>query len=241
MLLDIDYLLLGMPGLVATVWAQARLHSAFKAASRIEASSGLTGAEAADDVMDAGGASGVSIELADGQLADHYDAGHKVLRLSRKVHDGRSLAALGIAVHEAGHAIQQASRYPGLIVRNAIVPLAGVVSTVFWIVLLAGLFLGMFRLILAALYLLELAVVIQLINLPVEFDASRRARQILLLSGAIDSQEKPQVGRVLNAAAWTYVAGTLTSFLMFLSYVFLSGSRRRQVEPIHSDRPSGEH
>ncbi len=125
----------------------------------------------------------MAIEPVAGQLTDHYDPGHKVLRLSEGVYAGRSVAALGIAAHEAGHAIQDASHYPGLIVRNAIVPVAGLGSTVFWILILAGMFLGMFRLIIAGIILFSATVVFQLINLPVEFDASRRARQMLLSTG----------------------------------------------------------
>ena len=133
--------------------------------------------------MQAGGVGPVAIEPVAGQLTDHYDPRHKVLRLSEGVYAGRSVAALGIAAHEAGHAIQDASHYPGLIVRNAIVPVAGLGSTVFWILILAGMFLGMFRLIIAGIILFSATVVFQLINLPVEFDASRRARQMLLSTG----------------------------------------------------------
>jgi Zn-dependent membrane protease YugP len=137
---------------------------------------------------------------------------------------------MGIAAHEAGHAIQDASHYPGLIVRNAIVPIAGLGSTVFWILILAGMFLGMFRLIIAGIILFSATVVFQLINLPVEFDASRRARQMLLSTGMVAPDEDEVVGRVLNAAAWTYVAATLTSVMTLLYYLFqfgLLGGRRR--------------
>jgi Zn-dependent membrane protease YugP len=240
MLLDIDYILLGMPGLAVSLWAQARIWRACREAARIPSSSGLTGAEAAEEVLQAGGASEVTIEPAVGQLANHYDASRKNLRLSPEVHDGPSLAAVGIAAHEAGHAIQQASRYPGLHVRNAIVPLAGVVSTVFWIVLIAGFVLGMFRLVLAALYLLELALVVQLINLPVEFDASRRARELLRSTGFVTSQEELQVVRVINAAAWTYVAGTLMCFLAWLSHALRIGLWGHRPERIHCDDPRDE-
>jgi Zn-dependent membrane protease YugP len=223
MLLNIDYLLFAIPGIALSLWAQARISSAYASASRIPASSGLTGAQAAYEVMRAGGVSGVAIEPVAGQLSDHYDPGHKVLRLSEGVYGSRSLAALGIAAHEAGHAIQDASHFPGLVVRNAIVPIAGLGSTVFWILILAGLFLGMFRLIIAGIILFSLTVVFQLINLPVEFDASRRAREMLLSTGLISSDEDYEVGRVLNAAAWTYVAATLTSVMTLLYYLFQFG------------------
>jgi Zn-dependent membrane protease YugP len=230
MLLNIDYLLFALPGIALSLWAQSRISSAYAAGSRIPASSGLTGAEAAARVMQAGGVGPVAIEPVAGQLTDHYDPGHKVLRLSEGVYAGRSVAALGIAAHEAGHAIQDASHFPGLIVRNAIVPIAGLGSTVFWILILAGMFLGMFRLILAGIILFSATVVFQLINLPVEFDASRRARQMLLSTGLVAPEEDEVVGRVLTAAAWTYVAATLTSVMTLLYYLFqfgLLGGRRR--------------
>ena len=223
MLLNIDYLLFALPGIALSLWAQARISSAYATGSRIPASSGLTGAEAAARVMQAGGVGPVAIEPVAGQLTDHYDPRHKVLRLSEGVYAGRSIAALGIAAHEAGHAIQDASHYPGLIVRNAIVPVAGLGSTVFWILILAGMFLGMFRLIIAGIILFSATVVFQLINLPVEFDASRRARQMLLSTGMVAPDEDEVVGRVLNAAAWTYVAATLTSVMTLLYYLFQFG------------------
>lgn len=128
MLLDIDYILLGMPGIALSLWAQWRIFSACLAASRLPASSGLTGAEAALPLMQASGVGPVVITPAAGQLSNHYDPSRKVLRLSQSVYAGRSLASLGIAAHEAGHAIQQASRYPGLIVRDAIVPITNLGS-----------------------------------------------------------------------------------------------------------------
>jgi len=141
-------------------------------------------------------------------------------RLSQSVCAGRSLAALGVAAHEAGHAIQQASRYPGLIVRDAIVPIANLGSIAFWLLILAGLFLGMFRLIIWGLALFSLTVVLQLINVPIEIDASRRARQTLLATGLVTQEVGAVVGRVMNAAAWTYVAAILTSVMSPLCGLF---------------------
>ncbi len=212
-LLDIDYILLGMPGIAFSLWAQWRIVSACSAASRLPAASGLTGAEAAQHMMKANGGDPVKITPASGQLSNYYDPSHKVLRLSRSVHAGRSLAALGVAAHEAGHAIQHASRYPGLIVRGAIVPMANLGSIAFWLLILAGLSLGMFRLIIWGLALFSLTVVLQLINVPIELDASRRARRTLLATGLMTQEEDPVVNRVLNAAAWTYVAAVFTSVI----------------------------
>ncbi len=222
----IDYLLFALPGMALSMWAQARIATAYAAGSRIPAASGLTGAEAAALVMRAGGVTGVPIEPVAGELSDHYDPSHKVLRLSRGVYAGRSLASVGVAAHEAGHAIQDASHYPGLVVRNLIVPMASIGSTVFWVPVLAGLFFGMNRLILLGIILFSVTVVFQLVNLPVEFNASRRGRQILQSTGIISQAEDQVVGRVLNAAAWTYVAATLTSLLQLLYFLVRYGMLR---------------
>ncbi len=215
----LDYLLFLLPGIALSMWAQARIMWAYAEGSRIPAGSGLTGAETAQIVMRAGGVTGVGIEPVAGELSDHYDPRNKVLRLSPDVYAGRSLAAMGVAAHEAGHAIQDASGYPGLVARNVIVPLATLGSQVFWLLIAAGLMLGMFRLIILAITLFSMVVVFQLLNLPVEFDASRRGREILLSAGLVSVEEERVVGRVLNAAAWTYVAAALTGMLTLLYYL----------------------
>jgi Zn-dependent membrane protease YugP len=229
MFLTIDYVLFAIPGIALSMWAQARISSAYAAGSRIPARAGITGAEAAAVVMQAGGVSGVAIEPVAGELSDHYDPSRKVLRLSHSVYGGRSLAALGIAAHEAGHAIQDASHYPGLVVRNLIVPMASLGSMLFWVTVVAGLVLGMMRLIFLGVILFSLTVVFQLVNLPVEFNASRRGRQMLQATGLVGDDEDQVVGKVLNAAALTYVAATLTSVMTLLYYLFefgLLGGRR---------------
>jgi uncharacterized protein len=215
----LDYLLFLLPGIALSMWAQARIMRAYAEGSRIPAGAGLTGAETAQLVMRAGGVTGVGIEPVAGELSDHYDPRNKVLRLSPDVYAGRSLAAMGVAAHEAGHAIQDASGYPGLIARNVIVPLATLGSQVFWLLILAGLLVGMFRLIILGIILFSMVVVFQLLNLPVEFDASRRGREILLSAGLVSVEEERVVGRVLNAAAWTYVAAALTGVLTLLYYL----------------------
>jgi Zn-dependent membrane protease YugP len=230
MLYPWDYYLFALPGIVLSLWAQSRISAAYAAGSRIPASAGRTGAEVAAMIMDAGGVGGVRIEPVGGQLTDHYDPSHKVLRLSEDVFSGRSLAAIGVAAHEAGHAIQDSTRYPGLVVRNAIVPLASLSSYAFTMLIAAGILLSMTRLILLGILVFSVTVIFQLINLPVEFDASRRARRMLLTTGLVDEAEDQTVGRVLNAAAWTYVAATLTSVLTLLYYLSASGffrDRRR--------------
>ncbi len=205
-----DYLLAAFPGFLITIWAQWRIVRAYAAGSKVPAASGQTGAEAARAVLIANGLSAIAIEPAAGELSNHYDPLRKVLRLSHRIHDGRSLAALGVAAHEAGHAIQDAAAYPGLVVRNWVVPLAGIGSQLFWLLMLAGLLLGMDRLILAAIVLFSSVLILQLLNLPVELDASRRGRLALRTTGIIEVEEEPFTVAVLNAAAWTYVALTLT-------------------------------
>jgi Zn-dependent membrane protease YugP len=226
-----DYLLFALPGALLSMWAQARISSAYAMGSQVPASSGLSGAEAAAAVMNAGGVSGVAIEPVAGELSDHYDPRGKVLRLSHNVYAGRSLASVGVAAHEAGHAIQDSAHYPGLVVRNLIVPMASIGSAFFWVPLLAGIALGIAQLVLLAVILFSLTVVFQLVNLPVEFNASRRGRQILQSTGIIRPEEDQVVGKVLNAAAMTYVAATLTSLLTLLYYLAklgLIGDRRRR-------------
>jgi len=226
------YLLLMLPGMAVAAWAQARILSAYKEGSRYLASSHVTGAQAAAAVMESGGVQGVRIEPVAGQLTDHYDPSKKILRLSTVNYQQPSLAAVGVAAHEAGHAIQDASHYPLLVVRNLIVPLAGIGSNLSFVALMAGLALHSMTFIWTGIVLFSTVVLFQVVNLPVEFDASRRARQQLLATGLISPEEDTVVGKVLNAAAMTYVAGTLTSILQLLFFVI----RARMFERRRDDR-----
>jgi Zn-dependent membrane protease YugP len=223
MFFDPVYFLFVLPGMALALWAQARVSSAYAEGSRVPAASGLTGAQAAAEVLRAAGVQGVRIEPVSGELTDHYDPREKVLRLSEGVYAGRSLAALGIAAHEAGHAIQDAQGYPGLVVRNLIVPVANIGSSAFWLLIVAGILLGLIQLVLAGIALFSVNVLFQLVNLPVEYDASRRAREALLAVGLVSPREDETVRRVLSAAAWTYVAATLTSVLSLLYYLYRFG------------------
>ncbi len=220
---DPMYLLFVAPAMLLALWAQYRVHSAYAEAGRIVPRSGLTGAAAAAEVLRDADVQGVTIEPIQGFLSDHYDPRQKVLRLSPDVYAGRSLAAVGIAAHEAGHAIQDSRHYGPLVVRNGLVPLASVGGGLSWIIILAGFMLASFHLILVGIVAFSITVVFQLVNLPVEFDASRRARLALVDSGMITSEEEVHVKRVLNAAALTYVAATLSSVLTLLYYLFRSG------------------
>jgi Zn-dependent membrane protease YugP len=190
---------------------------------------GYSGAEAAQAVLQTARVPGVRIEPVQGFLSDHYVPGQRILRLSPEVYAGRSLAALGIAAHESGHAIQDATRYPLLVVRNGLVPLAGIGSNLSWIIIMAGFFLASVnamlgnRLVLLGIVAFSLTVVFQLVNLPVEFDASRRARLALVQGRLVTEEEDRMVKKVLDAAALTYVAATLSSILTLLYFLFRSG------------------
>lgn len=217
------YLLFLAPGLLLAMWAQWRVSSAYHRASRVAASSGYSGAETAAELLHRSGIDNVGIEPVPGQLTDHYSPGEKVLRLSPEVYEGRSLAALGIAAHEAGHAMQDATRYPLLSLRNGLVPLANIGSSIGWLMIAAGFVMALSGLVYAGIAVFSLTVLFQLVNLPVEFDASRRAKAELVANGLIAAEEEREVSRVLSAAALTYVAATLTSVLTLLYFVFRAG------------------
>src|SRR5205807_1872911 len=196
---------------------------AYEAGREVPARSGFSGAEAAEAVLGDAGVNGVRIEPVDGFMSDHYVPGERVLRLSPDVFAGRSLASLGIAAHEAGHAIQDARRYPLLMVRNALVPMASVGGTLSWVLILIGFLLASLALIKIGIVAFSLTVLFQLVNLPVEFDASRRARIALVEGGLVTRSEDETVKGVLDAAALTYVAATLTSVLTLLYFLFRAG------------------
>lgn len=223
MVFDPIYFLFVGPAMLLALWAQFRVKSAYAEGSKIASSSGASGAQAAAEVMRSEGLSGVDIEPVEGYLSDHYDPRGKVLRLSPGVYGERSLAALGIAAHEAGHALQDAQGYAPLSVRNFMVPLAGFGSSFSWIVIIAGFVMGSTNIILGGIALFSVVVLFQVVNLPVEFDASKRAREHLQMTGLITAEEEPVVAKVLNAAAWTYVAATLSSILTLLYFLFRAG------------------
>jgi Zn-dependent membrane protease YugP len=226
---DPIYLLFLAPAMLLALWAQWRVRSAYAEASRVPAVSGLSGAQAADEVLHAGHVPHVEIEPVAGVMTDHYDPQHKVLRLSADVYRGRSLAALGIAAHEAGHALQDAQGYAPLRIRNGLVPLASFGGGLAWVIIFAGFMLAQINhalgnsLVLLGIGAFSLVVVFQLVNLPVEFDASRRARVALIDGGLITHDEDVYVKKVLDAAALTYVAATLSSVMTLLYFLFRSG------------------
>jgi len=222
---DPYYFLFIAPALILGLWAQARVRLAFAVAQGIAAP--LSGAAAARHILDSAGLQDVGIEQVPGHLTDHYDPRHKVLRLSSEVYANRSLAAVGIAAHEAGHALQDAKAYAPLVLRNAAVPLANFGSSASIFLILVGMiFQPLSILFLVGILCFAMVVALQIINLPVEFNASRRAKAQLAELGIVGPTEMVYVNRVLGAAAWTYVAATLQAIMILLYYLWrYAGSR----------------
>jgi uncharacterized protein len=222
--LDFNYFLYLAPAILLGLWAQMRVKSAFAQAEREPAP--LSGAAAARAILDSAGLRAVAIEPVQGFLSDHYDPTAKVLRLSPHVYGERSMAAVGIAAHEAGHALQDAQRYAPLVLRSLAVPAASFGGGVSSILIIAGFLMSLKSLILLGIVAFSAVVAFQLINLPVEFDASRRAKNQLDSLGIVPAAEQVYVHKVLDAAAWTYVAGTLQAIMTLLYYVMHFGGSR---------------
>ncbi|MBL6719842.1 MAG: zinc metallopeptidase [Planctomycetes bacterium] len=227
MFFDPNYFLVVGPFMLLAMFASMRVKSAFNRWARVGVRSGMTGAQAAMAVARAGGAQ-VTIERVGGFLSDHYDPRTRTLRLSPQVYDGRSVASIAVAAHEAGHAIQHARAYAWLGFRSQMVPLT-IMGSHAWIwVFFAGMLLNTPALAWAGVALFGVTVVFQLVTLPVEFDASNRAKAVLASSGIVATQEEADgVSQVLRAAAMTYVAGALASIATLIYYVsLLSGGSR---------------
>lgn len=213
------YFLFLAPALLLMLWAQWRTRSSYARAMEMPAP--LSGAAAARYILDQAGLPQVEIEEVGGELSDHYDPSSKVLRLSHDVYRSQSLAAVGIAAHEAGHAIQDARGYAPLVIRNFAVPAAMFGPTAAMILFLIGGIMGSAHLIILGIICFSAVVAFQLVNLPVEFDASNRAKQLLSEHAIVDAQGALVVRDVLNAAGWTYVAGALQSVMTLLYYLFI--------------------
>ncbi len=206
--------------IVIGMWAQSKISSAYKKYSRIPSRSRITGREAASYVMQSAGITNVEIVAVRGHLTDHYDPVNKRLALSEENFAGSSLAALGVAAHEAGHAIQHATGYKALQLRMSLIPITNIASRLLPVVIIGGLFFGMMGLIKLGILVYLVLTVFQLVTLPVEFDASRRAKKVLSGLGIIERDELPGVEKTLDAAAYTYVAAFIAS-LGNLLYLFM--------------------
>ena len=220
MFFDPLYFLIVGPTIALAIWASVRVKGTFLRFSNVGVRTGMTGAQAAAAVARAGGAE-VTIERHQGFLSDHYDPRSKTLRLSPEVYDGRSISSIAVAAHEAGHAIQHARSYAWLNFRSNMVPVVQFGSSAWFYIFLAGLVFSFKPLVTIGILVFGVTVVFQLVTLPVEFDASNRAKAVLATSGIVTTQEEAQgVSKVLGAAAWTYVAGALTA-IATLVYLLL--------------------
>jgi Zn-dependent membrane protease YugP len=212
------------PTMLLALWAQMRVKSAYGKWSQVEASSRMSGAEAAQRMLRSAGVGDVKVEAVQGFLSDHYDPRSKTLRLSPGVYQSNSVAAMGIACHEAGHALQHAQAYGPLTFRTAMVPVASIGSMLAWPMIIGGALLNMANLTLLGVIAFSAMVVFQMVTLPVEFDASNRAKKQLQTLGIIQSQkEAGGVSAVLDAAAMTYVAATITAVMQLLYFAMRAG------------------
>ncbi|TMV47781.1 peptidase [Paenibacillus mesophilus] len=211
-----------------SIWAQFRVKGTFNRWAQVPISSGMTGYDAARRMLDSNGLHDVPIEPVPGALSDHYDPVHRVVRLSEPVYYERSISAVAVACHEVGHAIQHKVHYPMLVARHRIFPLVNITSGIAPLLLLAGFFFHMSGLLLLGILFFSAAVTFQLITLPVEFNASNRAREVMVSEGYITNEEEGGVAKVLNAAALTYVAAALISLLELLKYIMIFNSRREE-------------
>ncbi len=224
--MDPTYVLLIIGAIIAMA-ASARMKSVFAKYSKVPSASGLTGRETAIRVLQAAGIFDVTVRPVKGDLTDHYDPRTKTVNLSESVYNQRSLAALGVAAHECGHAIQDARHYVPLDIRGRLVPIASIGSNLSWPIFLIGLIASIPALTTAGIVLFSAAVVFQLITLPVEINASRRALVMLENTGILGQDENSKARQVLTAAALTYVAALASSVLQLLRLVLLAGGRRR--------------
>jgi Zn-dependent membrane protease YugP len=224
--IDPVYLLFAIPGLLLGIWAQTKLSRAYGKYSQIGVDSGMTGAEAAREILDQAGLVNVPVEEIPGNLTDHYDPTKRALFLSSENYSGQSVAAVGVAAHESGHALQHQAGYALLNFRTAIAPITQFASTAWMFILFAGFIFHAFAhaLIPVAIAVFGIITVFQLVTLPVEYDASRRAKEQLFRLGLVHEHEREGVSKVLDAAALTYVAALVTA-VMDLLY-FLDRARR---------------
>ena len=218
-------ILLVIPGLIISVWAQIKVSSTFKKYSQIRTKRGMTGYDAARRILDSNGLSHVRIEQISGHLSDHYDPRANVIRLSHEVYSTSSPAAIGVAAHEAGHAIQYATQYGPIKLRAGLVSITQFSSALAIPLFFIGLMFASDGLMLAGILLYAAIAFFQLVTLPVEFNASARALKVLSSSGTLDSDELNASRKVLSAAAMTYVAALLTSLLTLLRLLLLANSR----------------
>jgi uncharacterized protein len=221
-----EYFIFMAPAIALVAWAQHKVKSAYAKNSQIASSSGLTGSQMARILLDRNGLSNVSVEATPGQLTDHYDPRVKAVRLSEGVYNGRSVAAMGIVAHEIGHVVQDAKAYAPMRIRATLVPVANFGSSLGPMIIIMGLFIGIADLMYLGIAFFTAAVLFQIVTLPVEFNASRRALGMLEGGGYMYQGEVAPTKQVLNAAAFTYLAATLAAVMQLAYYLLLAGRRR---------------
>ncbi len=218
-----DYLLFILPGIFLSMWASWKTKSAFKKYSRQRVTGGLTGAQAAQLMLQRAGINDVKIVPTRGYLSDHYNPTNKTLALSEPVYSQPTVAAVGVACHEAGHAIQHANNYAALGLRSALVPTAKIGSGVGMWVMMGGLIFNATGIVLLGAMLFSAVLLFQLVTLPVEFDATRRAKKLAVEHGIVSSSEQRGMNQVLDAAALTYVAAAVSSLMILLYFLMRAG------------------
>lgn len=229
---DWTYLVLVLPCFILSMWASSRVNSTFQKYSKIHSIRRLTGAQAAQRVLSANGVTGVQVQRISGNLTDHFDPKSNIIRLSDSVYDSPSVAAIGVACHEAGHAVQYAQHYAPIKLRAAIIPITNFGSKLAMPLILLGIllsYLGNFSysLVYLGIACFSLSLIFQLITLPVEFNASRRAMESIENAGILTTEEQQGARRTLTAAAMTYVAATAVALAQLLRLIVLFGGRRR--------------
>jgi uncharacterized protein len=220
---DPIYLLFIAPALLLSLWATWLTRSTFNKYSKVRSARGLTGAQAAQVMLRGAHITDVEVVPTSGTLTDHYNPSTRQLALSEPVYASNSLAAVGVACHEAGHAVQHAESYAPLGLRNLLVPTAGFGSSAGYLVMLFGLIMHSQKLVLFGAVLFSLVLLFQVVTLPVELDASARAKRLAVEQGIVLEQERPAINRVLNAAALTYVAAVVSTLMTLLYYLFRAG------------------
>lgn len=212
-----------LPGIILAAWAQYKVTATFDRYNRVGARSGITAAQVARRILNDRGLEDIPVEQVAGKLSDHYDPKARALRLSQQVYRSSSLAAIGVAAHEAGHAFQHDEEYLPLSLRSGLVPIAKFGSNAAWVLLILGLILGFPPLARFGVYAFAGVVLFQLVTLPVEFNASSRALRLLTVGGYLTEDEIPQTKKVLDAAALTYVAAALMGILQLVRLILISG------------------
>ena len=223
MFFDPYYLLFALPGLILAIIATIKTRSTFEKYAQVTASSRMTGAMAARRLLDQQGLNNVRVEQVQGFLSDHYDPTTRTLRLSENVFSSPSLAAIGVACHEAGHALQHATGYAWLGMRSAMVPATQFGSGGSYLFIMLGMFMHQPKLLLIGCLLFSITVAFSLITLPVEWDASARAKRLMVSAGIVSPAEQDDAAKVLNAAFLTYVASAVTALLTLLYYLWRAG------------------